>query len=797
MEEADRLRLMRTRGAAPAAPTTNASAAASAKTASCRKQAPQAWNKNVLEQVTRIREVLSMAPAQPRDELCCDWMGEQDEEVATPSTGASLGPLEFVNVIAFSAVGLEYAPQTRFRTLFLNELGVSSFLAHYDEGEAWYKSQGWYAALVKYSTAYKTTSKTRYLANALKNRYEDVFIFFSHVWLLDEDVVLPPPHHISGFVSIAVRLQAALAQPTLDAATWSVVKPNADCAVRETDIVETQMPLIRTQAAIDVFSRLLPEQLSSDWGVDSTWCRYLEAKYGRAQPACVVANSGGFRKIRPASTNYSRLEAEICMRAARQSLVAEMRTTRCVDQDARRAQIAAASGLPMVDAQLWPHTGSPASPTPTSTPTSAAAPAAAKQAHPNPAPKQPPPQQHAAPEQPPPQQHLPTVHRNESDGGAAGGGGAPQAHGVGGGEGAHGVGGGNSAAPSAPTMRFDTRLERAQEAEAPPQSRQQQQQAVWGPEFARSVGEQAGGEAAAPSAPTLVLPSAALRQRARASSRGRSPSASGEIGESWRDSPVALASGFDLAGDPIKLAADAAADPISPGDAAADPNLSLRGAEVRSAEAEARSDVGGPRPVRMYVYDIAALNLSSMCFDDIEYDSPLFDFTYETHLEAELRAVTEVVTEPAHADFFLLPVCLSQFWASTVTWNDEGSVVSSCGNCLQDHEASLTLGLGLSLGLSLSLSLTVTPTPTLTLPLTAYLPPTRTTRRVCLRRCAASAPGTTTTRGATWCRATAAPRTTSRATRGSSRGACRPPSPSCGTTRRHDADPEPPPSPQA
>ena len=358
MEEADRLRLMRTRGAAPAASTTNASAAASAKTASCRKQAPQAWNKNVLEQVTRIREVLSMAPAQPRDELCCDWMGEQDEEVATPSTGASLGPLEFVNVLAFSAVGLEYAPQTRFRTLFLNELGVSSFLAHYDEGEAWYKSQGWYAALVKYSTAYKTTSKTRYLANALKNRYEDVFIFFSHVWLLDEDVVLPPPHHISGFVSIAVRLQAALAQPTLDAATWSVVKPNADCAVRETDIVETQMPLIRTQAAIDVFSRLLPEQLSSDWGVDSTWCRYLEAKYGRAQPACVVANSGGFRKTRPASTNYSRLEAEICMRAARQSLVAEMRTTRCVDQDARRAQIAAASGLPMVDAQLWPHTGS-------------------------------------------------------------------------------------------------------------------------------------------------------------------------------------------------------------------------------------------------------------------------------------------------------------------------------------------------------------------------------------------------------------------------------------------------------
>ena len=331
-KEADRLRLRSTRGAARPASTSNASAAPFAKTASCRKQAPQAWNKNVLEQVTRIREVLSVRPGQAR-ELCCDWMGEQDEEVAPPpDREESLGPLDFVNVIAFSAVGLEYAPQTRFRTLFLNELGVSSFLAHYDNGESWYKSQGWYAALVKYSTSYKTTSKTRYLSNALKNRYDDVFTFFSHVWLLDEDVLLPPPHHVSGFVSIAARLQAALAQPTLDAATWSVVKPNTECAVRETDIVEMQMPLMRTQAAVDVFSHLLPEELESDWGLDATWCRYLEAKYGGTHPACIVANSGGFRKTRPPSSNYTRLEAELCMRAARQSLVAEMRTRRCVDQ---------------------------------------------------------------------------------------------------------------------------------------------------------------------------------------------------------------------------------------------------------------------------------------------------------------------------------------------------------------------------------------------------------------------------------------------------------------------------------
>jgi hypothetical protein len=677
MEEADRLRLRSTRGAARPASTANASAAAFTSTASCRKQPPQAWNKNVLEQVTRIREVLSVKPGQSQ-QLCCDWMGEQDSDVAPPQDKqASLGPLDFVNVIAFSAVGLEYAPQTRFRTLFLNELGVSSFLAHYDDGEKWYKSQGWYAALVKYSTAYKTTSKTRYLSNALKNRYNDVFIFFSHVWLLDEDVSLPPPHHVSGFVSIAVRLQAGLAQPTVDAATWSVVKPNSECAVRETDVVETQMPLMRTQAAIDVFTHLLPDELESDWGLDATWCRYLEAKYGSTHPACIVANSGGFRKSRPASSNYTRLEAELCMRAGRQSLVAEMRTRRCVDQDARRARIATLSGVPIVDAQLWPHAEdqSDAAEADEVADTAAAAAPLAPAAEPAAEAK-----------------HLPTVRRDEAEGAAPAAAAAAAAAAAtatatatapaasaaaavpatGGGGVAHGVGGGvgGSAAPSAPATRFDTSLERSQERQQQQQpqpqqpqqpqqqqpqqpqpqpqrqkqqrQQQQQQQAGWGSEFARGVGQSgqqaitsaaaSAAAAAAPSAPTLILPSAALHQRVADA-------------VNWRETPVAAwADRLDLAGDPVvDLAATAPVDPtpaLRASDYDHDPTVGLRGAEVRSAQAAARSDLGGPRPVRMYVYDIAALNLSSMCFGEIDYDSPMSDFMYETHLEAELRAVS-------------------------------------------------------------------------------------------------------------------------------------------------------------
>ena len=471
MEETHRLRLRKMRG--DVGPDSSAG--------NCRSKVPQAWNKNVLGQVTRIREVLSARPGRA-PEACCDWMGYLAPGVSNYTKEEGLGPLEFINVIAFSAVGLEFAPHTRFRTLFLNELGVSSFLAHYDHGEPWYKSQGWYASLVKYSATYRTTSKTRYLANALERRYHDVFTYFSHIWLLDEDVLLPPPHHVSGFVSIAARLHAALAQPTVDSATWSVAHPSNECAVRETDMVEIQMPLMRTEAAVEIFSKLIPEELTSDWGLDATWCRYLEGKYGSAHPACIVANSGGFRKTSLRPSNYTRLEAELCMRAARKDLVSEVQSRRCVDQDARRATIPAA--FPMVDAQLWPH-------------------------------------------------------------------------------------------------------------------------------------DKASGKAS-----------------------------------------IA----------PIDL---------------------LRGEASEASEASESSSSSAPRAVRMYVYDIAALNLSSMCFSEIDYDSPMSDFTYETHLEAELRSVTEVTSDPSTADLFFLPVCLSQFWASTVSWNDEGNLVSSCGTCLQDYEGQL------------------------------------------------------------------------------------------------------------
>ena len=371
------------------------------------------------------------------------------------------------------------------------------------------------------------------------------------------------------------------------------------------------------------------------------------------------------------------------MRAARQSLVAEMRTRRCVDQDARRAKISTISGVPMVDAQLWPHAVYQSGADKAAEQADEAADTAHRTAT-------------AAPIAPlADAKHLPTVRRVEADGAgtapaAPAAPAAAQAAAMGGG-GAHGVGHGEElavaaagvGAPSAPASRFDTKLGRFQQQQQQRQQ-QQQQQAVWGPEFARAVGQESG----APSAPTLVLPSAALRQRA-----GDTAS------QNWRESPFALAGSLDLAGDPVPLAGGAAApsarqsDPTPPvlraSDYDHDPNLGLRGSEVRSAQAEARADVGGPPPVRMFVYDIAALNLSSMCFGEIDYDSPMSDFTYETHLEAELRAVTEVVTDPAQADFFLLPVCLSQFWSSTVSWNDEGSLVSSCGNCLQDYEARL------------------------------------------------------------------------------------------------------------
>eukprot|EP00908_Phaeocystis_cordata_P004521 Transcript_14899.p1 GENE.Transcript_14899~~Transcript_14899.p1 ORF type:complete len:709 (+),score=230.49 Transcript_14899:171-2129(+) len=95
----------------------------------------------------------------------------------------------------------------------------------------------------------------------------------------------------------------------------------------------------------------------------------------------------------------------------------------------------------------------------------------------------------------------------------------------------------------------------------------------------------------------------------------------------------------------------------------------------------------------MYVYDLAKLNISSMCFTEISPASAMADFEYETHLEAELREVAEVTTDPSAADFFFVPACLSQFWASTWSFSDAGHLQSSCGNCLQTYEEQLIKGM--------------------------------------------------------------------------------------------------------
>ena len=78
----------------------------------CRKPAPQAWNRDVLGQMSKIREHMTEKPKNA-PAFCCDWMGD-----SPPATSqVALEPLDAVNVLAFSAVGREYAQHTRFRTL--------------------------------------------------------------------------------------------------------------------------------------------------------------------------------------------------------------------------------------------------------------------------------------------------------------------------------------------------------------------------------------------------------------------------------------------------------------------------------------------------------------------------------------------------------------------------------------------------------------------------------------------------------------------------------------------------------
>ena len=157
---------------------------------------------------------------------------------------------------------------------------------------------------------------------------------FSHMWVIDQDVVVPPLRYVRYFLHEARRHGALIAQPAVYGSVWRVLRPHPRCSTRATDFVELMMPMLQTRVALDVFTTLYRREAWSDWGVDTTWCKYAALRF-QASPECLVVNSGRFVHPKAQTTaNYSRsraLQEGSCVRVLHAALVSEGNDRACLD----------------------------------------------------------------------------------------------------------------------------------------------------------------------------------------------------------------------------------------------------------------------------------------------------------------------------------------------------------------------------------------------------------------------------------------------------------------------------------
>lgn len=97
------------------------------------------------------------------------------------------------------------------------------------------------------------------------------------------------------------------------------------------------------------------------------------------------------------------------------------------------------------------------------------------------------------------------------------------------------------------------------------------------------------------------------------------------------------------------------------------------------AEAEAAASTS---QLRMYVY---RLN-NTGCHQSVAPFTSASNFLFESHIEEELRAITNVTSDPEEADIFFVPACLTQAWEAQWQWSPSGNLTSKCVQCLNTHE---------------------------------------------------------------------------------------------------------------
>ena len=276
--------------------------------------------------------------------ICCDWMDPHRLPTRTLAAPPQVNSGAGAKVLAFIPLGQKQAFNIKDMCSRLVHPTVDAklFLGFYDNSQPWYQALPWYDGIrssVRYTATRIGAQKSRFFADEVVHGLFSTEIKreFSHIWLMDDDLIFPSVPYIAYFIDTVVRSKSLIAQPAVVNAHWEFLRPHPTCGVCATDFVEIMLPLMQSHIVDDLFGRLLRPQAQTDWGLDLIWCKYAEAVYKTPRP-CLVVNSGEFRHPIRGSTpaNYSRvtgLEEESCARSVHRSLISDIKMLGCLKED--------------------------------------------------------------------------------------------------------------------------------------------------------------------------------------------------------------------------------------------------------------------------------------------------------------------------------------------------------------------------------------------------------------------------------------------------------------------------------
>lgn len=263
--------------------------------------------------------------------ICCAHLSPTQTPVRVPRPITS-------RVLVLASIGTRSIPNVRSWCLAFSKLtNVDFFAVHYDRSGGEFSSYEWFESCVLNATTIHASVKTRIFQDLFEVHRARWLAVYSHVWMLDEDITLPPPAYIAFFLERSVFYDILIAQPAIIGSVYRFLEPDASCAIRLSTFVEIMAPLIR----IDVFHTLMRDvfhpDVQTDWGLDVIWCEYAKQHFGSAR-ACAIINAGIFtHALSVKSANYSRQSAvvdESCMRARYQRFVAAKTILSCLEPDA-------------------------------------------------------------------------------------------------------------------------------------------------------------------------------------------------------------------------------------------------------------------------------------------------------------------------------------------------------------------------------------------------------------------------------------------------------------------------------